>query len=70
MADLWSKINLTQRVTRSSLYTTYLVKYGETIYDIAAKVLGDPLQWRNICKENKILYPWILPQTLKIPRSK
>lgn len=49
---------------------TYVVKSGDTLWDIAQNVLGDGNRWTEISKANNLTQPSIIHtgNTLKIPR--
>lgn len=51
-------------------YKTYVVKAGESLSSIAAKLLGDPMRWQEIFKINsQISNPNVLSvgQTINVP---
>ena len=42
-------------------FTTRIVKRGDTLSGIAARVYGDPSRWRDIANANNIEDPFNLP---------
>jgi nucleoid-associated protein YgaU len=52
-------------------FTTYVVKRGDELSSIAAKVYGDPAAWRVIAEANRLDDPRGLEvgRTLNIPRN-
>jgi len=63
------KTKLKDRPTNKKTTTSHKVKYGDTLWDMAEKYLGNGNRWKEIAKANGIKDGWalVVGKTIKIP---
>jgi tetratricopeptide (TPR) repeat protein len=56
-------------ISQLLLHPTYIVKKGDSLWSIAAKIYGSPTSWKDIAKVNNLKPPYSLHtgQTLSLP---